>query len=613
MAVTLIDRLTRLGVILSCLLGLLLNTSADAQKLAFPGAQGWAAYTPGGRGGKIIRVTNLNCQGAGSLAEAIAETGSRIIVFDVGGIIDLQGSVLSIHEPFLTIAGQTAPSPGITIIDGGVSIRTHDVIVQHLKIRPGAARHTEGWEPDGISTYKASNVIIDHCSITWAVDENCSASGPRFEGITPDKWRKNTSHEITMSNNIISEGLSQATHSKGEHSKGTLIHDNVTNVAVLNNLYSSNKDRNPLFKGGARGVIANNYIYNPGGLAIGYIIVADEWEGHSFEAGKLSVVKNVLQYGNDTRDISLVYANQGPCEIYMDGNIAKNRFGNDIPQYKSDPELLVNNIPVWNDNILLVETKNLLENMSRHIGARPWERDEIDTRIINNVINKGGRIINLETEVGGFGVAKGNYSEFKTDEWNLNYMIKLSPQIFIQEPTNGSAFRNDSIISASLNTASFGNEIEYAELFLEGESLGRDYNAPFSWEFYCKEPGVHSVVAFVLEKNGMFYASRSIQLSILSATGTRPDLRNNTESLHFMVFPNPTDDSFFIKYTLNQKNDVMLKFFDSQGLLIHKTKTKTRQEGMHIFSWNRGKLPPGVYYVVIEAGEYTNARKIIYN
>ena len=104
---------------------------------AFPGAVGWAAQTPGGRGGRILRVTNLNASGPGSLREAIEAQGPRIVVFEVGGVIDFGRTVLDIREPYLTIAGQTAPSPGITIIRGGIDIRTHDVILRHLRIRTG--------------------------------------------------------------------------------------------------------------------------------------------------------------------------------------------------------------------------------------------------------------------------------------------------------------------------------------------------------------------------------------------------------------------------------------------------------------------------------------------
>jgi len=173
---------------------------------AFPDAMGWAAYTPGGRGGKIIRVTNLKARGPGSFAAAVQMKGPRIIVFEVGGVIDLQKNSIAITEPFLTIAGQTAPSPGITFIRGGIDIQAHDVIVQHVCVRPGeaGAEKRSGWEVDGIAT-GSYNIIVDHCSCTWATDENLSASGPRFDGKSVDEWQKNTSHRITFSNCIIAE------------------------------------------------------------------------------------------------------------------------------------------------------------------------------------------------------------------------------------------------------------------------------------------------------------------------------------------------------------------------------------------------------------------------
>ena len=185
-----------------------------------PGVTGFGVDATGGKGGKVIVVDNLNKEGKGSLAEAINSEGPRIIVFEAAGVIDLEGKSLRINKPFVTIAGQTAPSPGITIIKGGLEITTHEVIIQHIKVRPGEAGKAKksGWEADGIATGGgAYNVIIDHCSCTWATDENLSASGPRFEGKNVEEWRKNTSHKITISNCIVSQGLSMSTHSKGEH------------------------------------------------------------------------------------------------------------------------------------------------------------------------------------------------------------------------------------------------------------------------------------------------------------------------------------------------------------------------------------------------------------
>src|SRR5688500_951280 len=133
------------------------------EHVAFPGAQGWAAHTPGGRGGKILRVTTLAASGPGSFAEAIATAGPRIVVFEVGGVIDLGMKELRITEPFLTIAGQTAPQPGITFVKGGLTIATHDVVVRHIRMRPGDGNKPK-WsgDIDAITTVRgAHDVIVD--------------------------------------------------------------------------------------------------------------------------------------------------------------------------------------------------------------------------------------------------------------------------------------------------------------------------------------------------------------------------------------------------------------------------------------------------------------------
>src|SRR5205085_1977307 len=123
---------------------------------------------------------------------------------------------------------------------------------------------------------------------------NMSASGPRFTGKTPDEWRSGTSHRITFSNNIAAEGLANATHAKIEHSKGSLIHDNVSDLLIIGNLYAHNVERSPLFKGGVRGVIVNNFIYDPGQRAVHYNLMPEEWGDHPYEIGQMVAVGNVL-------------------------------------------------------------------------------------------------------------------------------------------------------------------------------------------------------------------------------------------------------------------------------------------------------------------------------
>lgn len=270
------------------------DAGAAADK-AFPGALGWGAATPGGRGGKILRVTNLNADGPGSFKEAVEAKGPRIVVFEVGGVIDMARKVIDIREPFLTIAGQTAPSPGITLIKTGINIRTHDVIVRHIRIRTGAdgAAKRSGWDPDAINMVAAHRVIVDHCTMSWAIDENMSASGPRFKGNSIDEWRANTSHDITFAYNLAAEGLADASHPKGEHSKGSLVHDNVTNILFFGNIWAHNVERNPLFKGGVRGSVVNNLIYNPGRRALHYNLFLFEWGDHPMVNGQMSAVGNV--------------------------------------------------------------------------------------------------------------------------------------------------------------------------------------------------------------------------------------------------------------------------------------------------------------------------------
>jgi pectate lyase len=401
---------------------------------AFPGAQGWAAYTPGGRGGSILRVTTLDRDGPGSFAEAVRTAGPRIIVFEVGGVIDLDRRSVRIDEPYVTIAGQTAPSPGITFIRGGLSIQTHDVIVRHIRVRPGeaGAAKKSGWEVDGIATNAARDVIIDHCSCTWATDENLSTSGPRFEGDTVEQWRQGTSRRVTLSNNIIAEGLAQSTHSKGQHSKGTLIHDNATEIAIIGNLYAHNRDRNPFFKGGARGLVANNYIYNPGTKAIHYTLVASEWGDRPYATGQMVVIGNVLQHGPDTRDgIALVQCSgAGPCQVFMQDNLAFDREGGAVPLFRADSDLpgrdhcLVESKPFWPDRLSVLSTEAVREYVLENAGARPWDRDEIDRRIVAEVRAGGGRIIDSEQEVGGYPVVRPLHAAFEPQEWDLETMTR---------------------------------------------------------------------------------------------------------------------------------------------------------------------------------------------
>ncbi|MDZ4364269.1 pectate lyase [Brevundimonas sp.] len=414
--------------------------AADAPLPAFPGALGWASTTPGGRGGRIIRVTTLASDGPGSFREAIEADGPRIIVFEVGGVIDLNRQTLRLRNPFVTIAGQTAPSPGITLIRGGMDITAHDVVVQHIRIRPGSAggEWMSGWDEDGIATVGAYNVIIDHCSLTWATDENLSASGPRFTGSTPDEWRRGTSHNITFSNNLNGESLAYSTHSKGEHSKGSLIHDNVTGLLIVGNLYAHNYERSPLFKGGVHGVIVNNLIYDPGPRAIHYNLAPEEWGSVPFEVGKMSVVGNVLRAGPSTPTEHLAFmmiGGAGDVEYYGRDNIAVDQVGEPIRmfgRYTTSPARIiqVRRPPVWWEGLTPMPAQDVQRSVLANVGARPWDRDMRDVLLIAEVAEGRGEIIDNEREVGGYpAVTEPTRKVFNPDDWDLRFMTPLRDDV----------------------------------------------------------------------------------------------------------------------------------------------------------------------------------------
>jgi len=392
---------------------------------------GWAKDTKGGKGGQIIRVTNLNKDGPGSFRAAIETKGPRIIVFEVGGVIDLDSDSIRLKEPYVTIAGQTAPSPGITFIRGEFNIETHDVIMQHIMVRTGEAGHPKksGWEADGLSTRSAYNVIVDHCSFSWATDENLSTSGPRFDGKDIDEWRKNTSHDITYSHDLVYEGLRNSTHGKGEHSKGGLIHDNNTGILLYANLYASNEERNALFKGGVHAAEINTMIYNPGQKAIHYNLIAHEWETHSYETGIITLIGNVYRQGPDTRPGLPLFmlGGAGDVSLYMKDNIAVDMWDKPLPmtgRYTTGAaKILTAKTPYLPADLHIIPASKLEDEIYESVGARAWDRDDVDFKILSDVAEGRGEIIDSEAQnYYGYPKYKPTSQAFNPDDWNLDDM-----------------------------------------------------------------------------------------------------------------------------------------------------------------------------------------------
>jgi len=219
----------------ACLLPLLVcfqPTGACAETLAFPGAEGWGRFTMGGRGGTVYAVTNLNDSGPGSLRDAVSAE-HRTVVFRVSGTIELQSNLV-ISSSFITVAGQTAPGEGICLRRFPLKISgAQDVIVRHLRVRPG---DEAGLQHDGIEVRRANNIMIDHCSVSWSIDEGINV------------WHATTN--VTVQWCIMAEALNHSVHKKGPHAYGATWGGE--NCSFHHNLFAHCTARNPSVAGQAR-------------------------------------------------------------------------------------------------------------------------------------------------------------------------------------------------------------------------------------------------------------------------------------------------------------------------------------------------------------------------
>src|SRR6187402_2638199 len=219
---------------------------------AFPGAEGGGKYSFGGRGGKVIVVTNLNDGGPGSFRWACEQGGARIVVFNVAGVIRIKTPVM-IRAPYITIQGQTAPGDGVCLAGESVWINTHDVIIRYMRFRRGET--WVGRRDDAIGGNPIGNIIIDHVSATWGLDENMSMYRHMYNDSTGKIEDKFPTVNITIQNSIFSEALDTWNHAFGSTLGGE-------NCAFVRNLWANNAGRNPSV--GWNGVFnfVNNIVFN---------------------------------------------------------------------------------------------------------------------------------------------------------------------------------------------------------------------------------------------------------------------------------------------------------------------------------------------------------------
>ncbi|RME84659.1 MAG: hypothetical protein D6775_04845 [Caldilineae bacterium] len=359
-----------------------------AQSLpAFPGAEGFGSTTVGGRGGRVIKVTNLNDGGPGSLRAALEAQGPRIVVFEVGGVIDLQKDI-RVRDPYLTVAGQTAPGDGIMLRNAGITIRSHDVIIRGLTIRPGD--NPEGQRPGvrraitiwGSTEAPSYNIIVDHNSLSWSTDE---VIGVGYV------------HDVTFSYNFITEPLHNSIHQEGAHGYAFALYGNkdpMDRITVHHNLIAHGYNRNPQFANGVNGEAINNIIYDWGNR--GLSIRAD---------ARINVVGNHFIAGPDTPasargvDFNCPGGDCGTTRIYVADNLGPFRPTNSGDEwlvvdgdqhYRSDtpaiPPSGVNVDPVEKIYGLLTAQNGA----GNAVSGRP--RDAVDLRILHEIETRSGHV-----------------------------------------------------------------------------------------------------------------------------------------------------------------------------------------------------------------------------
>ena len=271
------------------LLSFFFSTVLQAQQLAFPMAEGCGKFTVGGRGGKVYEVTNLNDNGPGSLRAAVEVSGPRTVVFRLPGNIELQ-SPINIKNPYITIAGQTAPGDGICLKNHPLGIDADQVIIRYIRVRPG---DVSGKDYDVVSSRYTKNIIVDHVSASWSIDGCLSIY-----------------HCDTVQWCLIAESLYGSNHVKGTHGFGGIWGSNHGNYH--HNLLAHHTSRNPRMASGAGYMDhRNNVIYNWGYNSL-YGGEAQQVGNDKFNFSQFNVVGNYYKPGPATKSGETSYRVASP-------------------------------------------------------------------------------------------------------------------------------------------------------------------------------------------------------------------------------------------------------------------------------------------------------------
>lgn len=365
------------------------QSAREVEDLARENGLAPVELTSGGDGGRVIEVTTLSDHGTGSLREAVEAAGPRKIVFKVGGEIWLERELV-VRGPFVTIVGETAPSPGISLMGDSLRLRGHDILVRHLRVRVGAlpdrspAGNRDGISIDGSKdgSKPAYNIVVRNVSVAWSIDEGIAVYG---QG----------SHDIAIENTIVAEGLFNSIHPKGKHSMGVLVGPLTKDILVQNSILMSNRWRNPVVSAGASAIVVNNLIYNPGASALHF------YSARNDKPTMVSAVNNLVVAGPDTKPI-LPGFTQGPpagSRVEFAGNVVRGTSAFDPAEPMPDgTHVSTDNAPVQRKELHPIPATSLDKILPQIAGARPWDRDETDRRLVAEIASGGGKIVDEPTD-----------------------------------------------------------------------------------------------------------------------------------------------------------------------------------------------------------------------
>lgn len=399
-------------------------TLAQSSNLpVFPGAAGFGTTTVAGSGRgtspantSILKVTNLNDSGTGSLRACMTASGPRTCVFEVAGYINLLTKIV-VKTPNLSVFGQTAPYPGIQVRDGSIVVQADDVLIQHIASRPGDRNlPTDGGnglkasERDGMGVWGVSSsdpverVVFDHVSITWGMDESFST----YTGVNGTADGTTPIRNVTISNSLVAEGLNNSNHgdTEGKHSMFSLLGSDCKNFTYYRNIVANSNGRHIRMKSDSDIEFLNNYVYNFANTSTsGY----NQWNmdyGSSGAANRINFMNNVYRRGPTTSDTTspvFYFSSLTPLSsrVYVAHNIGTNTRPTDSGSEwlianangKGLPSSMQATTPAFalsDAADVLIAPEQLLSSLTPDVGARPWNRYPHDTRIINEVVTNTG-------------------------------------------------------------------------------------------------------------------------------------------------------------------------------------------------------------------------------